>query len=197
MNLANRITISRLFLSILIIIILIFPFDAVGVSVLKLFVNESIVIDVRYLIVGVLFLIASLTDFIDGYIARKYNMVTSFGTMLDAIADKILVNSTLILLATSGFVTPIIPVVIVCRDIFVDAVKMVASHNGKVVSAIKSGKIKTIFMMIGVTLTLFYNMPFELWNIRISDVFLILACVLSIISAAEYYSLNKHLIFKD
>lgn len=197
MNLANRITMLRLIMSVLIIIILVFPFDAAGISVLKLFVNETIVIDVRYLVVGVLFFAASLTDFIDGYVARKYNMVTKLGTMLDAIADKILVNSTLILLATSGFITPIIPVVIVCRDTFVNAIKMIAGSNGKVVSAIKSGKIKTIFMMIGVTLTLFYNMPFELWNIRVSDVFLILACVLSIVSAVQYYNLNKHLIFKD
>ena len=197
MNLPNRITMMRIVLSALIIGILLFPFDAVGISTLKLFVNESIVIDVKYLIVGGLFIVASLTDFVDGYFARKYNMVTDLGKMLDAIADKVLVNSVLIILATTGFIHPLIPVVIVCRDIFVDTIKMIAGSKGKVVAAIKIGKIKTIFMMIGVSLTLFYNLPFELWNLRIADVFLFLACILSIVSAVEYYSLNKKYITRD
>lgn len=193
MNLPNRITLCRIFLSVIIVAILIFPFDASGVTVPKIFVNESIVIDIKYIIAGVLFIIASLTDFVDGYIARKYQMVTDLGKVLDAIADKILVNSILIILATTGFIHPIIPVIIVSRDTIVDIIKMIAGNKGKVVGAIKTGKIKTIFMMVGVSLTLFYNMPFELWNIRISDILLIIACVLSIVSAVEYYSLNKKL----
>lgn len=197
MNLPNRITMVRIFLSVIIIAILIFPFDAAGLITTKIFVNESIVIDIKYLIAGILFIVASLTDFVDGYIARKYNMVTDLGKMLDAIADKILVNSVLIVLATSGFIHPIIPIVIVSRDTIVDIIKMIAGSKGNVVGAIKTGKIKTIFMMVGVALTLFYNMPFELWNIRISDILLIIACVLAIISAVEYYSLNKKLILKD
>ena len=176
---------------------MIFPFDSTGLTIPKLFVNESIVIDIKYLVAGALFIIASLTDFIDGYIARKYQMVTDLGKMLDAIADKILVNSILIILATSGFIHPIIPVVIVCRDTVVDIIKMIAGNKGKVVGAIKTGKIKTIFMMIGISLTMFYNMPFELWNIRISDIVLIIACVLSIVSAVEYYSVNKKLILSE
>ena len=197
MNLPNRITMVRIFLSALIIAILLFPFDAVGINTLKLFVNESIVIDVKYLIVGVLFIVASLTDFIDGYFARKYNMVTDLGKMLDAIADKVLVNSVLIILATTGFIHPLVPVIIVCRDTFVNTIKMIAGNKGKVVAAIKSGKVKTMCMMIGISLTLFYNMPFELWNLRISDVFLYLACILSITSAVEYYNLNKKYISRD
>lgn len=197
MNLPNRITLVRIILSVIIVGILIFPFDATGIATYKLFVNESIVIDIKYIIAGVLFIIASLTDMIDGRIARKYKMVTDLGKMLDAIADKILVNSVLIILATSGFIHPIIPVVIICRDTIVDIIKMIAGSKGQVVGAIKMGKVKTIFMMLGITLTLFYNLPFELINIRISDIFLIIGAVLSIISAVEYYNLNKNLILKD
>ena len=152
---------------------------------------------IKYIIAGVLFIIASLTDTLDGHLARKYNMVTDLGKMLDAIADKILVNSVLIILATSGFIHPIIPVIIVSRDTIVDIIKMIAGSKGKVVGAIKLGKVKTVFMMIGIVLTLFYNLPFELFNIRIAEIFLIVACILSIISAAEYYKLNKKLILKD
>ncbi len=197
MNLPNRITLARIILSVIIVAILIFPFDATGIAMYKLFINESIVIDIKYIIAGILFIIASLTDIIDGRIARKYKMVTDLGKMLDAIADKILVNSVLIILATSGFIHPIIPVVIISRDTIVDIIKMIAGSKGKVVGASKTGKVKTIFMTIGIALTLFYNLPFELINIRISEIFLIVGAVLSIISAVEYYNSNKNLILKD
>ncbi len=191
MNLANKITMSRIFLAFFIIILLVFPFDAAGVELPRLFVNEAIVIDIKYIIAAILFIVASVTDFIDGRIARKRNMVTDFGKMIDAIADKVLVNSTLIILAASGFISSIIPVVIVVRDIIVDSVKMLAGNKGKVVAASKMGKLKTIFLMIGIVLTLLYNLPFELINLRISDALLVLACVFAIISAIQYYQMNK------
>ncbi len=197
MNLPNKITMSRIVLSLIIIIFLLFPFDATGVSLPKIFVNESIVIDIKYIVAGVLFVVASLTDFVDGHIARKYNMVTDFGKMLDAIADKVLVNAILIILASTGFISAIIPVIIVVRDIVVDTIKMVAGNKGRVVAAIYTGKIKTACMMVGITLTLFYNLPFELWNIRVSDALLIIAAVLSVVSAIQYFDMNKDLIIDN
>ena len=196
MNLPNKLTMGRIILSILIIILLLFPFQSAGIDMPQLFVNEKIVIDIKYLIAGVLFIIASLTDFLDGYIARKYNLVTDFGKLIDAIADKILVNSVLIILSATGFIHPIIPVVIILRDSIVNSIKMLAASKGKVVAAIKSGKFKTACLMIGIALTLFYNMPFELFNLRVSDFILFLAAILSIISGIQYYILNKHLIFE-
>lgn len=197
MNLPNKITMARIMLTILLIIILLFPFEAMGISTYKFFVNESLVVDIKYIISGVLFIVASLTDFLDGYLARKYNLVTDFGKMTDAIADKMLVNSTLIILSSTGFINAIIPVVVVTRDIAVDVIKMIAGSKGKVVAAIKSGKIKTACLMIGIVLTLFYNLPFELINIRVSDILLIIATILSIISGVQYYMLNKNLIFDE
>lgn len=196
MNLPNKITMSRIILSFVLIIILLFPFDAAGIEIPKLFIDEKIVVDVKYLIAGVLFIIASLTDFVDGNLARKYNMVTDLGKMLDAIADKVLVNSVLIILAAYGFISPIIPVVIIVRDSIVNSIKMVAGNKGQVVAAINTGKFKTAFLMTGITLTLFYNLPFELWNIKISDALLIIACVLSVVSAIQYYNMNKKYIFE-
>ena len=197
MNLPNKITMSRIFLSIFIIVLLLFPIDAMGIVMPKIFVNETIVVDIKYIIAGVLFIVASLTDFLDGYIARKYNLITDFGKMIDAIADKILVNPILIILAASGFISPIIPVIIIARDSVVNSIKMIAGSKGQVVAAIKMGKLKTASLMVGITLTLFYNLPFELYNLKISDALLIIACVLSIISAAQYYSMNKRIIFED
>ena len=197
MNLPNKITISRIILTIFIIILLLFPFDAAGINMPKLFVNESLVVDVTYIIAGVLFIIASLTDFVDGYIARKYNLVTDFGKMIDAIADKILVNPVLIILTAKGFISPIIPVVIVCRDSIVNSIKMVAGSKGNVVAAMKLGKLKTACLMTGIVITLFYNLPFELLNLKVSDALLIVASVLSIVSAIEYYNMNKKFIFAE
>lgn len=196
MNLPNKLTISRIILTIIIIILLLFPFESAGVDLPKLFINESLVVEVKYLVVGVLFIIASLTDFFDGYIARKYNLITDFGKMMDSIADKVLVNSVLIILSATGFISPIIPVVIIFRDSVVNSIKMIAGSKGNVVAAINSGKLKTAFLMVGITLTLFYNLPFELWNIRVSDVLLIIASILSIVSGIEYYYLHKHLFFE-
>lgn len=196
MNLPNKLTMFRIFLTFVIILILLFPFSAMGIDVPQIFVNETIVIDVRYPISAILFIIASLTDFVDGYIARSRNLVTDFGKMMDAIADKILVNSVLIILCAQGFIHPIIPVVVILRDTIVNSIKMAAGNAGKVVAAIMLGKVKTACLMVGIILTLLYNMPFELFNLRVSDFLLVVAAVLSIISGIQYYNLNKEFVFK-
>lgn len=197
MNLPNKLTIARMVLAIIIIILLLggnYTVSLFGFEIPKLFVNEKLVVDFKYIIAGILFIIASITDFFDGYIARKYNMVTDFGKLIDAIADKVLVNSILIILTAQGFIHPIIPVVIIIRDSIVNSIKMLAASKGKVVAAIKSGKIKTACLMIGIILTLFYNLPFELWGISVAKVLLLVATILSVVSGVQYYSLNKHLI---
>ena len=112
MKTADKISFSRIIIAIMIMIILLFPFDSAGITTYKIFVNETIVVDIKYLIVAGLFIIASFTDFLDGYYAKKHNCSTDFGKMIDAIADKILIDSTLILLATIGFIHPAIAVVV-------------------------------------------------------------------------------------
>ena len=194
MNLPNRITVLRLILTVIIILLLCVPFTFFGFNFPKYDIS-GIVVELNVLIAGVIFIVASLTDFLDGHIARKYNMVTDTGKMLDAIADKVLVNPILILLACNGFIPVIIPVVYVTRDIVVDAIKMQAASKGKVVAAIKSGKIKTATMMIGLTLAFFYNMPFEFINIRVDLFLLYFACILAVVSAVQYYKLNKKILF--
>ena len=194
MNLPTKLTVSRIILSIIVIIIMAFPFYTIGITWPK-FEIMSIGVKCEYLVAGIIFIIASITDFIDGYLARKNNQVTDTGKMLDAIADKVLVNSVLIIFAAQGFINVFIPVVIVIRDIVVDAIKMEAASKGRVVAAIKSGKIKTASLMIGLVLTFIYNLPFEIWNIRVSDFMLYFASIMSILSAIEYYKLNKNIIF--
>lgn len=195
MNVPNKITICRIALSILLLIIMIFPVDKVGINFPEFQLAGKLIIDSKYLICGIIFLIASLTDFVDGYLARKYNLVTDIGKVMDAIADKILVNGVLILLATEGYISPIIPVVIVSRDIVVDSIKMVAGQKSGAVGASMAGKIKTACMLIGITLLFFYDLPFSLANIYPAKAIIMIATVLSVISGIQYYVKNKKYLF--
>ena len=194
MNLANRITMIRLFLTVLLIVLLLFQFYMVNIEFPKVLIG-TITVDTKYFIAAGLFAIASITDAIDGHIARSRNMVTDFGKMTDAIADKMLVNSSLIILTAQGMVSPAIAVIIVLRDTVVDTIKMIAGSKGKVVAAIKSGKIKTTFLMLGIIFTMCYNLPFELFNLDIASFLLVLATVFAIISGIQYYIMNKDIIF--
>lgn len=187
MNAANKITMSRIVLSIVIMILLLFPFGELGLDLPSYLVNGNIYIELKYIIAGVLFIVAALTDFLDGYVARKYNMVTDFGKMVDAISDKMLTNSLLVILACYGMISPVLAVIFIVRDIAVDSMKMIVGNKGQVVAAIKTAKWKTATLMVGLALTLFYNLPFELIGIRVSDVLLIISAILSLISAFKYY----------
>lgn len=191
MNLPNKITLGRIITSIIILIMLMIPWYNLGVNFPTFLLAGKITIDLKYIIAGVLFMIAALTDFLDGHIARSRNLVTDFGKVMDAIADKVLVNGVLIILAYDGFISIAIPVIIITRDIFVDSFKMASGKKGKVVAASFLGKAKTMCMMIGITLTMFYNLPFELIGINIAYALIIIATILSVVSGCEYYYNTK------
>ncbi len=199
MNLPNKITCVRLVISLIVLIILCLPWSELGVEfpIYNIFGVENV--DLKYIICGILFLIGSVTDFLDGYIARKYNLVTDFGKVMDAIADKVLVNGVLIILAYDKFIPLIVPVIIITRDIVVDSIKMASGSKGKVVAASWPGKIKTICMMIGLTLVFFYNIPFAFigHGLRIDYLFVYVATIMSIVSACQYYLVNKDFIFTE
>lgn len=196
-NLPNKLTILRIILSIIVLVILLFPWNMVNINFKRYLINGVLIIDLKYVIAGVLFIIASITDFLDGYLARKYNLVSDFGKVMDAIADKILVNGLLIVLCADGSISPVIPVVIILRDTIVNTIKMVAGNNGDVVAAINTGKFKTTFLMIGLTLKLFGNFPAGLINIALDDFFLITATILSVISGVQYYMMYKKYLKKN
>ncbi|NLD78913.1 MAG: CDP-diacylglycerol--glycerol-3-phosphate 3-phosphatidyltransferase, partial [Mollicutes bacterium] len=127
MNLANKFTFVRIIFTLIIIFILLFPFYQINIEFPKYMINNLIIIDLKYIIAGILFVLAAFTDFLDGYIARKYNMVTDFGKFMDQIADKILVNSVLIILAASNHISAIIPVLIIMRDTVVSSIRMITA----------------------------------------------------------------------
>lgn len=194
MNTANKITMSRIVLSVIILFVLMLPWHQFGIDMPTYIVNGSMTIDLRYIIAGVLFIIASITDFIDGKVARKYNMVTDFGKMVDAISDKLLTNTLIVVLASENMVHPVIAVIIIGRDIIVDSIKMLIGNKGKAVAAIKVAKYKTATLMVGLTLKLFYDLPFSLIPIRVADYLLIVAALLSVISGVKYFLMAKEFI---
>ena len=186
MNLPNKITISRIILTLFIIFFCLFPFYSLNINLPVLNV-KGIIIDFKYIIAGILFVIASISDFIDGKIARGRGMVTDTGKLLDSIADKVLVNSVLVIFASNGFISPIVAVIYIFRDEVVNVLRMRALRYGRVVPASMMGKIKTFCMMSGLSLMFFYNIPFELLNIHLDKFLVYFATILSVVSGFEYY----------
>lgn len=194
MNTPTKLTVARIIMSIIIVIIMIFPFSSIGIDIPVL--RFGIDVSLKYVICCVLFIVASFTDFLDGYLARKNKQVTDLGKMLDAIADKLLVNPILIIFASEGLIIPLVPVIIISRDIVVNAIKMEAARSGKAVAAIGSGKIKTASLMIGMVLLFLGDAPFIFINIRVDLLLIYFATIMSIVSMVEYFKLTKKM-FKE
>ncbi len=190
MNLPNRLTIFRIVLIPVIILIYLFPYASFGI-VPKSFVIGSVSLSSINLIALAVYVIAAITDALDGHIARSRNMQTTFGKFADPIADKLL-TTTMFLLFVSRAIIPVVPVIImVARDTFVDGCRMVAANNGKVVAAGMMGKVKTVLQMVTVALILLNNLPFELWGIPVSQVMLWFAALVSLASGIQYFNQMK------
>lgn len=148
------------------------------------FIGSSIT--VSRLVILALFVIASFTDFLDGYLARKYNVISTYGKLMDPIADKLLVNSTLLLLAFDHQIPAIIPIIMIGRDTFVDALRMIMAEKKIVISAGPWGKMKTVLQMIGIITVLSFTPVNEIAPL-IPTIILYLATVISIYSGIDYY----------
>ncbi len=186
MNLPNKLSLSRLIIT----------------PIMMFFYLASFIPFGKTIAVG-LFIIGAFTDFLDGYIARKYNLVTDMGKFLDPIADKLLVTSALILVTVDGtIIAPfgaIALAIFVGRDLTVDMLRQVASSKGKVIAADKLGKYKTfsqdialpLLMLYSYFLTLSLSGTFMIIFMWVSYSFLILATLLTIISLVNYLVKNR------
>ena len=196
MNLPNRLTIFRIVLIPVIILIYMFPYAQFGIEPME-FTFGSISLSIVNVIVLAVYLIAAFTDMLDGQIARKRNMQTTFGKFADPIADKLLTTTMFILFVSRGII-PVVPVILmVARDIIVDGCRMVASVNGKVVAAGMLGKGKTVLQMAAVALILVNNLPFELWRLPASQIMLWFAAFVSVASGVSYFNQMKDDIFES
>lgn len=196
MNLPNRLTIIRIIMIPVIVLIYLFPYAQFGINVQSFDVGFVSISLVNIIVLG-LFILTSFTDFLDGYIARSQNMVTTFGKFADPIADKLLVNTMFILFAAQG-VIPVVPVLImIARDTIVDGCRMIASSNGTVVAAGYLGKVKTVSQMLAIILILLNNLPFELYRFPVSDLVLWFAAIVSFVSGVSYFNQMKEYIFES
>ena len=143
---------------------------------------------------GVVFVIAFSTDTLDGYIARKYNLVTDFGIFLDPVADKLLVTSALVALVARGLIGAWIPVVIISREFIITGLRLLASNKGIVLAAGGFGKAKTVAQSAALTLLLFQNFQIRLpGGINAGGVLLYIALILTLVSGVDYIIKNRAL----
>ena len=196
LNFPNWLIIIRFSLAIVIIILLSFvPYSLSNGFYFT--INES---EISWLnvIALIIFIVAAITDWLDGYLARKRNQITDFGKFFDPLADKILVNSVLIFFAAFSYIPIFIVVIFVVRDLMVDGLRMNLSSKGKVLAADKYGKLKTIFQMIGISVLFIFhpeptlsNNSFEYWNLKHLYVIPIyFSLFFSLLSGFKYYKNN-------
>ena len=197
MNLPNKLTVMRI---LLVFIILIISFLNIS--------GEVFGISLKFLIIEIIFIIASITDHYDGYLARKNNQITTFGKFLDPIADKILVVTTMLLLTERGTLPAWIPIITIFREFLVSGYRLVeVKEGGNVVAANIWGKIKTVTQMIAIMLMLIDSnkffaftatnlpMPWMILNI-LGSIMMLISVIATIFSGYTYLKNGKDL-FKD
>ena len=196
MNLPNKLSCFRMVLVPVIVAVWIFPYAQFNIQ-LPEFNIGYVTLSLKNILVLILFAIASFTDFLDGYIARKNNLITSFGKFIDPIADKLLVNTIMIMFACNGMV-PVVPVIVmIWRDTIVDGLRMNTASKGVVVAAGMLGKIKTVSQMITIILVLLNNLPFELLKFPMAEFMLWFSMIVSVASGVSYFNQMKEYILES
>lgn len=198
MNLPNKITIARI---LLVPIMMLMPY--IGITA-----KTSFGLPIVNIIILIIFLVASFTDYLDGHIARRRNIVTNFGKFLDPIADKLLVLAALVMLVEARIIPGWIPIIIAAREFMVSAIRMLVATEGKVIAASKLGKIKTVTQMVAISLAFLdtnYFMSFVcggltgfalILNILMS-VAMILAVIATIWSGVDYFMKSKDVVLQS
>lgn len=180
MNLPNKLTVMRMILIPFFVFFMLAPyFEGYG----------------NYIAVAI-FIIASLTDMLDGKIARKYNLVTDFGKFMDPLADKLLVCSAMICLVDLELIPVWVVLIIIAREFIISGFRLVASDNGIVIAASYWGKFKTTFQMLMVIVIIF-NINLQLgWLNILGTILIYVALVLTVVSLIDYIAKNKD-VLKD
>ena len=171
MNTPNKLTILRMILV---------PFFLVSFYIEIKNLGSSLIIST------IIFAVASITDFFDGYLARKYNLVTDFGKFMDPLADKILVAAAMICLVGASRMPAWMAVLIISREYAISILRAIAAASGKVIAASSGGKIKTVTQIVAIIMLLL-NIPFAMYV-------MIIAVVATFYSGVEYIYKNRHLL---
>lgn len=183
MTLANKITITRFLLIPVMVLFMAIPMNGMVLGM-----------QLNIFIAGVIFAIASFTDFLDGYIARKYNQITTFGKFLDPIADKVLVITAMIFLVGTTRIAFWGVVIVIFREFIITGVRLLAVEKGDVIAASPYGKVKTIATMVALLIMMFND--FGLIPLY-GDIIWYLAILFTVISGLDYIIKNRKIIFSN
>lgn len=196
MNLPNKITIFRIILVPFMLLVQLFNIK-----------TEFLGVNVGNIIILAIFLVASITDYLDGYLARKNNQITTFGKFLDPIADKLLVITALIMLVDWHIIPSWIPVIVVAREFLVSGIRMLAAGEGNVIAASMLGKIKTVSQMIAISLAFisvnrfmqFIDGSLTGFNLILNilmSISMIVSVIATIWSGLDYFIKSKDIVLK-
>ena len=173
MNLANKLTVLRMAL----------------VPIFLIFIARNSMIGT--ILAAIVFIVASITDKLDGYIARSRNQITNFGKFMDPLADKLLVTSALIALVERGVIFGWVAMIIIAREFAVSGLRTLAASNGSVIAASNWGKAKTVVQIIAIIAGLLYLIYPQYWLNIVTLISIALAVIITIISGIDYFVKNK------
>ncbi len=191
MNIPNKITISRIILIPFFVIVMMFDFNW---GTMSLFGAEM---PVHHFIGALIFIFASTTDWVDGYYARKYNLVTTFGKFLDPLADKLLVSAAFILMVELDMAPAWLIIIIISREFAVTGLRLILAGEGEVVAANQLGKIKTWTQIMAIAAALLHNTIFTLIGIPFDDIMLYIALFFTLWSGWDYFYLNRRVLLES
>lgn len=191
MNLPNKLTVARIVMIPIFLIVMCLPSDAWGV-----FQWNASFVNGTELVAMLIFAVASLTDFLDGYLARKYQLVTNFGKFADPLADKLLVMTAFICLVGIGKVPMWVASIIVCRELAVTGLRLLLVGEGEVLAAAMPGKIKTATQMFAIIFLLVDDFPLKGLGFPIGTILVYVCLFFTIYSGVDYFVKNKH-VFQD
>lgn len=184
MNLPNKLTVVRICMIPIFILILALPLDWGVVTA------GDVTLPVTHLVAAIIFAVASITDWLDGKIARSRGLVTNFGKFADPLADKMLVMTAFIMLVELGKAPAWVVAIIVCRELAVTGLRLLLVEHGEVMAAAWPGKVKTATQMVAIILLFINNIPFALMGLSLDQIMLYACLVFTIYSGVDYFAKN-------
>lgn len=191
MNIPNQITVSRIIMIPIFVVFMLVDLGWGNVSLL------GVTLPVEHLVGALIFIIAAITDYIDGYYARKHNLVTNMGKFLDPLADKLLVSAALIILVDLELAPAWIVIFIISREFAVTGLRLILADEGEVVAAKQLGKIKMWTQIIAISSLLLHNIVFEMFSIPFGTIMLYVSLFFTLWSGWDYFYANRRVLLES